>query len=83
LRALVDLFPACGAIAFLAALVGGFGWRLAMNIILGLAGAIPLIGWAVGISRLPSGANPEVGLWVIAGSSLAVLVGLALDLRSD
>ena len=83
LRALVDLFPACGAIAFLAALVGGFGWRLAMNVILGLAGAIPLIGWAVGITRLPPGANPEIGLWVIAGSSLAVLVGLALDLRSD
>jgi hypothetical protein len=83
LRLLVDLFPACGAVAFLAALVGGFGWRLAMNIILGLAGAIPLIGWAVGITRLPPGANPEIGLWVIAGSSLAVLVGLALDLRSD
>ncbi len=83
LRALVDLFPACGAVAFLAALAGAFVWRLSMNILMGLAGAIPLIGWAVGITRLPTGANPEIGLWVIAGSSLAVLAGLALDLRSD
>ena len=83
LRALVDLFPACGGVAFLAALAGAFVWRRAMNILLGLAGAMPLIGWAVGISRLPPGANPEIGLWVIAGSSLAVLAGLALDLRSD
>src|SRR5260370_41941936 len=59
LRALVDLFPACGAVAFAAALAGGSVWRRAMNIILGLAAAIPLIGWAVGISRLPPGANPE------------------------
>src|SRR5260370_19992355 len=65
LRALVDLFPACGAVAFLAALAGAFVWRLSMNILMGLAGAIPLIGWAIGITRLPPGANPEIGLWVI------------------
>src|SRR5437879_1595901 len=66
LRALVDLFPACGLVAFVAALTGAFVWRLAMNILLGLAGIIPLAGWAIGITRLPPGANPEVGLWVIA-----------------
>jgi hypothetical protein len=53
-----------------------------MNILLGLAGVIPLAGWAIGITRLPPGANPEIGLWVIACASVAVLVGLALDLRS-
>ena len=83
LRALVDLFPACGAIAFVAALAGAFVRRLAMNILLGLAGAIPLIGWAIGITRLPPGANPEIGLWVIASASAGVLVGLAFDLRGD
>src|SRR5713101_4437840 len=44
LRALVDLFPACGAVAFLAAITGGLwrSWRLATNIVLALVGAIPL-----------------------------------------
>jgi hypothetical protein len=85
LRALVDLFPACGAVAFLAALLGGLlrSWRLAMNVLLALGGAIPLAGWAIGITRLPPGANPEIGLWVIASASVAVLIGVALDLRSD
>jgi hypothetical protein len=54
-----------------------------MNILLGLAGAIPLAGWAIGITRLPPGANPEIGLWVIAVASMGILVGLAFDLRSD
>ncbi len=85
LRALVDLFPACGAVAFVAALAGGLrhGWRRATNVVLGLAGGVPLVGWAVGITRLPPGANPEIGLWVIACASIGVLLGLALDLRSD
>jgi hypothetical protein len=85
LRALVDLFPACGAIAFLAALTGGLwrSWRRTTNVVLALAGAVPLVGWAIGITRLPPGASPEVGLWVIASASVAILIGLALDLRSD
>jgi len=81
LRALVDLFPACGAVAFTAALAGGLrpGWHRATNVLLGLSGVIPLAGWAIGITRLPPGANPEIGLWLIASASLAVLIGLALD----
>src|SRR5260370_20176764 len=75
LRALVDLFPACGLVAFIAALTGAFVWRLAMNILLGLAGVIPLAGCAIGISRPPPGANPESGLWVIAHAPLAVVAG--------
>jgi hypothetical protein len=85
LRALVDLFPACGAIALVAALLGGIVRRTRgpINIALGVAGAVPLIGWAIGITRLPPGANPEIGLWLIASASLAVLIGLALDLRRN
>jgi hypothetical protein len=88
LRALVDLFPVCGAVATLATLIGGLTpWRRAANLVLGLAGVIPLVGWAGGITRLPPGANAEVGLWLIAASSVAVLAGLSLDLalgrRSD
>ena len=82
LRALVDLFPTCGAIASAAALVGGLapGWQRPANMVLGISGALPLIGWALGITRLPPGANPEVGLWVIALGAAAVLGGLALEL---
>jgi hypothetical protein len=83
LRGLVDLFPACGIVASVAALVGGLlgRWRRAANVVLGVSGALPLIGWALGISRLPTGAGAEVGLWVIALAALAILVGLTLDLR--
>jgi len=82
LRTLVDVFPACGAVAFVAALVGGLwrGWRQIANIGLGLGGLVPLVGWSIGITRLPPGSNPEVGLWLIASASVAVLLGLGLDL---
>jgi hypothetical protein len=80
LRALVDVFPASGVVATLATLVGGLTpWRWPANLILGLAGLIPLVGWAAGITRLPPGATAEVGLWLIATSSAAVLVGLILE----
>ncbi len=84
LRRLVDLFPGCGIVACVAALAGGLihGWRRLTNVVLGLSGVIPLVGWAIGITRLPPGASPEVGLYVIACASAAVLVGLALDLTA-
>jgi hypothetical protein len=83
LRWLVDLFPACGTIAIVAALVGGLlrRWRHAANVVLGVCGALPLVGWGLGITRLPAGANPEIGLWVIALGSAAVLIGLGLEVR--
>jgi hypothetical protein len=81
LRALVDLFPVCGGVAAVATLVGGLTpLRLPANFVLGLAGVVPLVGWAGGITRLPPGANAEVGLWLIAIGSVAVLAGLGLDL---
>ncbi len=79
LRALVDLFPVCGAIAAGAALVGGLRRTRAADVVLGLSGLLPLAAWAVGISRLPAGANAEIGLWLIVSGSLAVLAGLVLD----
>ena len=82
LRLLVDLFPVCGAIGILATLIGGLasdGQRIA-NVVLAASGLVPLAGWAVGITRLPPGATAEVGLWAIALGSLAVLLGLAMEL---
>src|ERR671933_2906900 len=74
LRALVDLFPVCGGVAAVAALVGGLTpLRLPANLVLGLAGVVPPVGWGGGITRLPPGANAAVGLWLIAIASVDVL----------
>jgi hypothetical protein len=85
LRGLVDLFPACGAVAILTTLAGGLQnrWRLPLNAVLGLSGGVPFIAWAVGIGRLPVGAAAEVGLWLIALSSAAVLIGLLIELQAS
>jgi hypothetical protein len=81
LRALVDMFPVCGALAVVAALGGGLvdAWRRAANVLLAVSGAAPLAAWAGGVSRLPTGANAELGLWLIPGGAIAILVGLVLD----
>lgn len=83
LRVLVDLFPVCGAIGAAAALLGGIfvSLRLVSNVILGASGLVPLLAWAGGITQLPAGAASEIGLWLIALGSLAILVGLVADLR--
>jgi hypothetical protein len=82
LRALVDFFPASGALAALAALIGGLshGWHRTTNVVQALGGIAPFAGWAIGVTRLPPGATPEIGLWLIPLGSLAILAGLALDL---
>jgi hypothetical protein len=82
LRVLVDLFPVCGAVAAVAALGGSLypPARLVLNVVLGLSGLVPLLAWAGGITRLPPGSSPEIGLWLIALGSIAVLVGLGLEL---
>jgi hypothetical protein len=82
LRALVDLFPACGIVAIVTTVAGGLQnhLRLPLNIALGLSGGVPLVAWAIGVGRLPPGAAAEVGLWLIALSSIAVLLGLGLEL---
>jgi hypothetical protein len=83
LHGLVDAFPVFGGISAIGALMGGLvrGARAISNVLLGVGGIAPLAGWAVGITRLPPGANPEIGLWLIAAGALAILLGLALDLR--
>lgn len=82
LRALVDLFAVCGAVGAAASLIGGIARpvRPVANVVQALSGLVPLGAWAVGIGRLPAGSSPEIGLWLIAGGSIAILIGLVLDL---
>lgn len=80
LRVLVDLFPVCGVVAAVCAMLGAVPARPVSNVLLGLAGLVPLVAWAIGITRLPSGASPEIGLWVIALGSLAIVLSLAVEL---
>jgi hypothetical protein len=83
LRVLVDLFPVCGGLAVLAALVGGFGrprWRLPTDVLLLISGLLPLAGWAGGITRLPPGSGAEIGLGLMPLGALGVLAGGAADL---
>jgi hypothetical protein len=83
LQVLVDLFAVCGGIGALSSLVGGLNPRTVpvANTLLGLAGGVALLAWALGITRLPPGATPEIGLWLIPASSLAIVLGLAFELR--
>jgi hypothetical protein len=83
LRVLVDLFPVCGGIGAIAAVVGGVvvPLRVLSNALLGLCGLVPLLAWAGGVTQLPVGAGPEIGLWLIVLGSLAMLLGLAADVR--
>jgi hypothetical protein len=82
LRVLVDLFPACGAVGAGSVLISGLtsSGRGVFNTAWAISGAVPLLAWAVGIGRLPPGSSFEVGLWLIAVGSLAVLLGLGLEL---
>jgi hypothetical protein len=82
LRVLVDLFPVCGFAAALFALLGGLYLpiRVASNAVTGIAGLLPLVAWLIGIGRLPAGAAPEIGLWLIAAGSVGVLLGLTFEL---
>ena len=83
LRLLVVLFPVCGLVAAASALLGGLvrgRGRIAFNVLLAIGGIVPLVAWAGGITRLPAGSTPEVGLYLIAFGSVAALVGLGLEL---
>jgi hypothetical protein len=80
LRLLVDLFPACGALAVLVCLLVTL-WvnHVLLGVLLALSGLVPLLAWAVGISRLPPGSTAEIGLWLIAAGSIAILVGATFE----
>jgi hypothetical protein len=77
LLGLVYLFPAVGALAAVLALLP---WRRPVDAGLLLVGVVPLVALAIGLGRLPPGARPETGLWVIGIGGIAVVVGALLDL---
>ncbi|HEY3080111.1 MAG TPA: hypothetical protein VGM69_09410 [Chloroflexota bacterium] len=84
LLGLVYLFPACGALAALVAAATAWRARRARwNALLLLTGVVPLAALAIGLGRLPPGASPELGLWVIGAGALAVVLGALLDGLSD
>jgi hypothetical protein len=82
LRALVDLFPICGVVAGSSALLGGLvrTGRAIADAILALSGLLALSAWAIGLTRLPPGSMPEVGLWLMGLGCVSILLGLALEL---
>jgi hypothetical protein len=76
LRALVYLFPSCGALAAALALLEGWLRRRRMlGVLLGIVGLVPLVGVVGGLSFLPPNASREIGLWVIGAGSAAVVLG--------
>lgn len=81
LRALVYLFPISGVAAILLAGLAAFKPRLrrSVNIIIGLLGVVPVIALLVGLSRMPSGAGPQAGLWLIGAASVAISLGAVMD----
>ena len=81
LRALVYLFPASGALAALLTILGTLrlSLRALSNVLLAIAGLVPLIALILGLSRLPPGASREVGLWLIGAGAIAIVIGAALD----
>src|SRR5437764_14237137 len=81
LRALVYLFPTCGVIAIVLALLHGVWarWRRFPGILLTIVGLVPLIALAVGLSRLPPGATTEIGLWQLGVGAAAILAGPMLN----
>ena len=82
LRILVDLFPACGAVATALCLAGlaDLGRaRPMVDVLLGLTGLVAMGAWIGGVTHLPPGARWEVGLWLMAAASVAILLGAALE----
>jgi hypothetical protein len=77
LRALVYLFPASGGVAAVLVILGTVwrGWQARLGIILIVSGLVPLIALVVGMTRLPPGASPEIGLWQLGIGSVAILIG--------
>jgi hypothetical protein len=83
LRLLVYFFPASGGLAAVLALLGMGRASLGRWLCLGLAlcGLLPLLALVASLSRLPPGASPEMGLWLIGLGAVAILLGAALDFR--
>jgi hypothetical protein len=81
LRGLVDLFPACGALGAVVALVAGLrstasrGWGVGMAVL----GGVPLVALLIGLARLPAGSTFEVGLWTIGLGAACLCLGGLLE----
>jgi hypothetical protein len=52
---------------------------LAVDILAGLCGLVAIVACIIGITQLPPGAAPEIGLWLMFGSSLAIIAGLLVE----
>jgi hypothetical protein len=76
LLGLVYLFPVAGGLAALLALLPG---RRPVDAALVLVGLVPLVALLIGVGRLPPGARPELGLWVIGVGAGLVLLGAVAD----
>ncbi len=84
-RALVLLFPSCGALAVALSLLAAarHGLRRPAHVPLALSGLVPLVALVLGVSRLPAGASYEVGLGLIGAGAVAILLGVGLDRSSS
>ena len=81
LRGLVYLFPICGTLAVLLALLHG-AWRdkhRVLSVLIFVSGLVPLVALMIGLARLPPGAATEIGLWLLGAGSLAILAGPMLN----
>ena len=80
LRALIYLFPVCGALAAaLALLEGWLGGRRLLMVLLVIVGLVPLAGLLGGLAFLPPNSSREVGLWLIGVGSAAIVLGPVLN----
>ena len=80
LRALIYLFPVCGALAAaLALLEGWLGGRRLLAVLLVVVGLVPLAGLLGGLAFLPPSSSREVGLWLIGVGGAAVVLGPVLN----
>jgi hypothetical protein len=84
LLVIAALFPASGALAVCAALLGAAreGSRVATAFMLLAAGSSSLAAFGLGVSRLPAGTSAEIGMWVVGAASSAILVGAVSELSS-
>ncbi len=85
LRALVLLFPACGVVAAALVLLGAClrRDRWIVDTLLALVAVVILAALGAGVTQLPVGATPQIGLGLMGAGGVAILAGLALEIALD